>query len=336
MTDFLGVDVSIFQDPIDWPTFAQTGKFAIIREGYGDIIDPDFARNRDQARQQGVPRGFYHYAYPNLNTGAAEARSMAANVGSILTGESLWLDMEQDYSVTWANAFLSELDQLIQFSSGIYLNLSAVRSFDWSPIAAGNHGLWLAFWDDLLTIPGVPWWSLVAMKQFFDRGSAPGIRGYVDTDVFNGTLEQFLKYGKPASAPQPAPAPTPPVPTPPPPQPPAPAFTWYTVVAGDTMSGIAARLGISLAYFEAINRDLAPNPNLIRVGQRLRIPGHSQPAPRPPAPARAFHTVVRGDTLTSIAAAAHLTLARLLSFPENAIFRANPNLIFVGQRVRIA
>ena len=334
MSNFLGVDVSIFQDPIDWKTFATTGKFAVIREGYGDVIDADFLANRDGARTNGVPRAFYHYAYPTLNTGAAEARSMARNGGSILPGESFWLDMEQDYSVSWALAFLSELDQLIGFPSGIYLNLWATNSFDWSPVAAANHGLWLADWDDTLAIPGVRFWSVVEMKQYFDRGSAPGIRGYVDTDVFNGDLATFFKYGKPGGQPAPAPTPTPAPPAPAPA--PAPAYGWYTVVAGDTMSAIAARLGISLATFEAINRDIAPDPNRIFPGERLRVPGHSQPAPRPPAPARTFHTVQRGETLTSIAAGAHLTLARLLSFPETAAFRANPNLIFPGQRVRVS
>jgi GH25 family lysozyme M1 (1,4-beta-N-acetylmuramidase) len=65
-----------------------------------------------------------------------------------------------------------------------------------------------------------------------------------------------------------------------------------------------------------------------------RLAGIAAPTATPP-PAKAFHTVVRGDTLSGIAAAHHLTLARLLAFPENKRFRANPSLIHPGDRVRV-
>jgi LysM repeat protein len=46
----------------------------------------------------------------------------------------------------------------------------------------------------------------------------------------------------------------------------------YTVRSGDTMSGIAARYGMSLSSFEAANPQVH-NPNLIYVGERLNVPG---------------------------------------------------------------
>jgi hypothetical protein len=58
------------------------------------------------------------------------------------------------------------------------------------------------------------------------------------------------------------------------------------------------------------------------------------PPPRPPV-AKTFVTVRRGQTLGGIAKAAHITLARLLAFPDNARYRRNPNLIHIGDRVRI-
>jgi len=45
----------------------------------------------------------------------------------------------------------------------------------------------------------------------------------------------------------------------------------YTVQHGDTLSGIAARFGVSLAALEAANPNI--NPNLIYPGDRLVIPG---------------------------------------------------------------
>ncbi len=46
-------------------------------------------------------------------------------------------------------------------------------------------------------------------------------------------------------------------------------------------------------------------------------------------------TVKAGDTLSGIAKARALTLAALLSFPENAKFRPNPGLIHPGDVVRV-
>jgi LysM repeat protein len=82
---------------------------------------------------------------------------------------------------------------------------------------------------------------------------------------------------------QPAPAPAPQ-----PDPPPAPSASTYTVQPGDTMGGIAARLGVSLDSLEAANPQVT-NPDFIQVGQTLNVPGG---APGAPAPA----PVPTGDT----------------------------------------
>lgn len=62
------------------------------------------------------------------------------------------------------------------------------------------------------------------------------------------------------------------------------------------------------------------NPNLIRVGQVLRLPGGA-----------VKYTVVDGDTLSRIAAKYGTTVAKLAA--DNGI--KNPNLIHVGQVITI-
>ena len=62
------------------------------------------------------------------------------------------------------------------------------------------------------------------------------------------------------------------------------------------------------------------NPNLIRVGQVLRLPGGA-----------VKYTVVAGDTLSRIAAKYGTTVAKLAE--DNGI--KNPNLIHVGQVITI-
>lgn len=47
----------------------------------------------------------------------------------------------------------------------------------------------------------------------------------------------------------------------------------YTVQSGDTLSRIATRFGTTVAHLQSLNN--ISNPNLIRVGQVLRVPGGS-------------------------------------------------------------
>jgi nucleoid-associated protein YgaU len=45
----------------------------------------------------------------------------------------------------------------------------------------------------------------------------------------------------------------------------------YVVRAGDTLSGIAARLGMAWPALWTLNRDRVADPDLIYPGQRLRV-----------------------------------------------------------------
>ena len=86
----------------------------------------------------------------------------------------------------------------------------------------------------------------------------------------------------------------------------------------DTLSRIAAKYGTTVAKLVEING--IKNPNLIRVGQVLRLPGGA-----------VKYTVVAGDTLSRIAAKYGTTVAKLAA--DNGI--KNPNLIHVGQVITI-
>ena len=114
---------------------------------------------------------------------------------------------------------------------------------------------------------------------------------------------------------------------------PARAAASYTVAAGDTVSGIAARLGTTVAAIVKANG--LDSRAFIRVGQRLTVPGaapSSAPAPAAAAtPSAGTYTVRAGDTVGGIAARHGTTVA--------AIVKANGldarAFIRIGQRLTV-
>jgi LysM repeat protein len=102
----------------------------------------------------------------------------------------------------------------------------------------------------------------------------------------------------------------------------APAGAGYTVRQGDTLTGIAADLGVSTAELARTNG--IADPNVINAGQVLEVPA---PAVSEVASVVGPYTVQRGDTLTGIAAKLGVSMADLAR--TNSI--VDSNRIRVGQ-----
>lgn len=107
------------------------------------------------------------------------------------------------------------------------------------------------------------------------------------------------------------------------PAPAAPAATVvHTVSWGETLSSIAARYGTTWQTLQALNG--ISNANIIYVGQRLVLRSGSTAST-----AARSHTVVRGETLSGIAARYGTSWQQLAA--KNGL--RNPNLIYPGQRL---
>ena len=112
----------------------------------------------------------------------------------------------------------------------------------------------------------------------------------------------------------------------------------YRVQSGDTVSGIAARFGLSTAAVLAMNG--LSWKSLIFPGQVLALAGPAAapvaaapapaPAPAPAAPSTTY-TVARGDTISGIAGRFGVTTRAVLA--ANGL--SSSSLIFPGQKVRI-
>lgn len=145
----------------------------------------------------------------------------------------------------------------------------------------------------------------------------------------------------PAPTAPPTAAPPTSVPTPTRPLTPTPApgaGVWYTVSWGDTLGGIAARHGVTVQAIMQANG--LTDPNLVRLGQRLWIPtGGGGPAATPTRAATSttvpgaerWHVVVRGETLSTIAARYGTTWQAIAG--ANGLY--SWSIIYPGQRLRI-
>lgn len=166
-------------------------------------------------------------------------------------------------------------------------------------------------------------WPFYAIWQYTSSG------GRLDRDVFMGDRAAWDKYAArngstptPTTAPAPSSTPTP-----------SGNYIEYTVVKGDTLSGIAKHYGTT--YQKIATDNNIPNPNLIYPGQVLKI-YTSGSAPNSNAQtaencSAVYYTVQKGDTLWGIAqkyGTTYQEIARLSGIPD-------PNKIWPGQRVRI-
>lgn len=102
----------------------------------------------------------------------------------------------------------------------------------------------------------------------------------------------------------------------------APATSTYTVQSGDTLSSIAAKFGTNYQALASLNG--ISNPNLIYVGQVLRVNGSANAG-------SVYYTVRAGDNLSAIASRYGTSYQSIAAL--NGL--ANPNLIYAGQTLKI-
>lgn len=101
----------------------------------------------------------------------------------------------------------------------------------------------------------------------------------------------------------------------------------YTVVAGDTLSGIAKKYNTT--YIKLAEYNNIQNPDLIFIGQKIIIPSYTTINNN-----YIIYTVRKGDNLSSIAAKYNTTWQKIYSDNKNVIGN-NPNLIYPNQKIII-
>ncbi len=194
-----GIDLSHHQGEIDWDAVPRADvHFVFIKATEGrDHRDPRFPENWEAAGRVGIPRGAYHF-FTFCTPGPAQADHFL-DVVPPGTGE---LPPVVDVEFTGNCTAWEDLDrvraELLSFVDAIraahgrepilYLNRPSYRRvvrghFDGSP-------LWVR---DLFFRPSVTQYGRWRFWQYDDDGRVAGIRGPVDLNVFDGSLQSFAE-----------------------------------------------------------------------------------------------------------------------------------------------
>ena len=146
-----GVDVSVFNEAIDWAALKAAGiDFAICRTGYGKSnFDETFQRNVEEAHKAGLICGAYHYSYALTPSDAA---AEAAFCKGIIERAGVLLELPVWFSMTDADEYKKRhgfeftrnhvtnickafLDNIAPLNCGIYSNLSWLEELiDWKSL----------------------------------------------------------------------------------------------------------------------------------------------------------------------------------------------------------
>ena len=318
---YQGIDVSSWQGSIDFAQVRNAGiDIVYMKSSEGrSYIDPYFERNYQNAKANGLKVGFYHYVTART---VEQAREQANFFASVISGKEpdcrLAMDFESfgNLSVNQINeiskVFLETLQNATNKEVLIYSNSYSARTIFSRDLAI--YPLWVANYG--VSEPGGnDKWATWVGWQYTSTGRVAGISGNVDRNQFtDGVLLSNT-----------SPIPTPETPSTPE-QPTETGTIVYTVKSGDTLSSIARNYGTTVYRIVSLNPSIT-NPNLIYPGEQFIISIDSNTSS-----SSVVYTVVRGDTLSEIAARYNTTVSKLVT--DNNI--SNPNLIYPGQRIGIS
>ena len=199
-----GIDVSKYQGTIDWQAVKQGGvEFAYIKatEG-GDHLDGAFWRNWNASKAAGVPRGAYHFAYW-CRPAAEQAAWFAANVPKDPDALPPVLDLEwngdsrtcphklpREQARTEVRKMLAGMEKAFGRRPIIYTSVDFHRD-----VLEGDFRDYKIWVRSVKSHPSVKYgarrWHF---WQHTAEGHVPGIKGFVDRNVFAGSAKEWQAF----------------------------------------------------------------------------------------------------------------------------------------------
>jgi len=199
-----GIDVSKYQGNIDWNAVRASGvRFAWIKatEG-GDYADEKFQQNWEGAKEAGIPRGAYHFAYW-CRSGEEQAAWFLKNVPNDPDALPPVLDVEwnaqsktcpghppRDVAIAQMKTILAAMERAYGKKPVIYTSVDFHRD-----VMVGEFTEYPIWVRSVKYYPSVKYgnrqWHF---WQHTAEGQVAGINGYVDRNCFNGTAAEWRAW----------------------------------------------------------------------------------------------------------------------------------------------
>ena len=226
-----GVDVSVFNEAVDWSAVKAAGiDFAICRTGYGKTgFDENFQSNVDGAHKAGLICGAYHYSYALNPADAAEEAAFCKGIierAGVLLELPVWFSMGDadnykarhgfDFSKGNVTAICkSFLDAIKPLNCGVYANLSWLEDYiDWQSLGCK---IWSAQYNAEDNFKGYMWQYTDALaiggqnfggNILYDKDAAPqavqGATAPVETQSTQNLIQNILANARKEDPPAPA------------------------------------------------------------------------------------------------------------------------------------
>ena len=191
-----GIDISHYQGHIDWDKLQYAMiercplRFVIIKSTEGSTrVDPRFNENFDNALEYGFIRGAYHF-WSNKSTARKQAYHFLKHVHLQEGDLPPVLDIEHAPAGTSVEDFqrdvltwLHIVEDKYHVKPIIYTYYKFKERYLSAPVF-DDYPYWIAHYY----VPKVAYQGAWKFWQHTDAGRLPGIKGYVDFNIYNGSF----------------------------------------------------------------------------------------------------------------------------------------------------
>jgi GH25 family lysozyme M1 (1,4-beta-N-acetylmuramidase) len=212
----LGVDVSSHQGDVNWNGAWNYGsRWAYVKATEALVYkNPYFGSQYNGAAAQGMLRGAYHFAIPNVSSGAEQADYFVANGGSWsedgktlpplldveynpypTLGDTCY-DMSASQMVGWIRDFSNRMVTLTGRTPMIYTTTDWWNRCTGNSTAFSDHALHVASYNNYGagTLPAS--WDFYSVWQYTSEGPVVG-----DWNQWNGSMTSLQSFARGGSAP---------------------------------------------------------------------------------------------------------------------------------------
>ncbi|HXZ42853.1 MAG TPA: GH25 family lysozyme [Terriglobales bacterium] len=201
-----GIDISHYNGSVNFAQLAAGAlAFVYVKASEGQLTkDPLYATNYAGLQQNQIPRGAYHFFYPQL-----DAQAQASNFLSVVTQLNagdlppvLDVEVSGEQSPSAIAAAMQQWLDAVQQNLGRTPMIYTAAGF-WNTALGGttsfaSYPLWVAEYTGNSS-PRLPaGFTNYVFWQYSQSGSVPGIASNVDMDQFNGSssdLNQLAGLG---------------------------------------------------------------------------------------------------------------------------------------------